>query len=138
MVSTSRRFGGSILRGVRRNVRNECGRGGWTSVMFTQTIGRGDQDGQISTPVRNQPQGDSMTGRCGKVYRQTEWFSYNYYEQFSNQCLDKNQKQLILQWLKLYWYKMATRLRKHWYFWTLDLQIAWQTIWIMLKKWILC
>ena len=32
-----------------------------------------------------------------------------------------NQNQLILQWLELFWFKMATWIRKHEYFWTIAL-----------------
>ena len=39
LLRTSRQFGGIILRGGRRSFINECGRGGRTSVMFTQTGG---------------------------------------------------------------------------------------------------
>ena len=34
LVRTSRQFGGSLLKGGRRNFRNECVHGGITSVMF--------------------------------------------------------------------------------------------------------
>ena len=45
LVRTSRQFGGSILRGGRRNFRNERGSGGRTSVMFTQKRGdRGERN----------------------------------------------------------------------------------------------
>ena len=60
-VRTSSQFGGRIIRGGRRNFRNERGNGGRTIVMFTQTIGdRGEYE---STPGINSPQGDPMTGK---------------------------------------------------------------------------
>ena len=40
LVLASRQFGGIILRGGRRNFRNELGHGGRTSVVFTQTRGK--------------------------------------------------------------------------------------------------
>ena len=53
LLGTSRKFGGSILRGGIRNFRNELGSGGRTSVMFTQTRGRGERGLLISTPGSN-------------------------------------------------------------------------------------
>ena len=50
LVHTSRKFGESILRGGRRNLRNERGHGVRTSVMFTQK--RGDRGERNSTPGR--------------------------------------------------------------------------------------
>ena len=43
LVRASRMFGGSILRQRRQNFKRERGRGGITSVMFTQTIIIGNQ-----------------------------------------------------------------------------------------------
>ena len=72
LVRTSRKFGGSIMKGGIHNFRSECGRGIRTSVMFIQERGRGDQGGRISTPGGNLPQGYPVPGRYGRLYRYTK------------------------------------------------------------------
>ena len=71
LARTSRHFGGSILRGGRRNFRNEHGCGGRTSVVFTKTRGRGDQGGHSSTSGSNSHKGYTVPGIYGNLYRHT-------------------------------------------------------------------
>ena len=60
LVSISRQFGRSILRGGRRNFRREFGRGGRNRIMYTQARLRGDQDGRSLKEGIHPPQGDTV------------------------------------------------------------------------------
>ena len=71
LVRTARKFGGIILRVERQNFRNERGRGGRTSMMFTQTGGRGGRGERNSTPGSNLSQGNPVSGKDGQLYRNT-------------------------------------------------------------------
>ena len=81
-MQTSRHFGGSILRGGRRNIRNERRRGDITIVLFTQTRGRGDRGEHNSTPGRNSFKGDIMPGKYDKLYRHTDCYACHRHEHF--------------------------------------------------------
>ena len=87
---TSRQFGGRILRGRRLNCRNECGRGGRTSVMFTQT--RCDRGEQNSTSGSNSSQVDPVLGKYEQLYSYTECFACHFYGNVSGQCPNKKPK----------------------------------------------
>ena len=65
LVRTSRQFGGRIIRGGRKTTRSEHRRGGKIRIICTQARGRGDQDGNSSTPGSNLPWGNSVPGRDG-------------------------------------------------------------------------
>ena len=97
MVRTSRYFGGSVLRGGRRNLRSERGRGGRNSVMFTQARGRGYQGGNSSIPGSITPQVDILSGRDGKLYRCTEFFHAITMDTFLINAQINNQNQLVFQ-----------------------------------------
>ena len=72
-------------------------RGGRTSVMFTQTRGRGNQGGSSPTPGRNLPQGYPVTGRDGKLNSYTEWFSCHWYGNSSKSIPYKPPKEINLE-----------------------------------------
>ena len=71
LVRTARQFGRIILRVERQSFINECGRGGRTSMMFTQTGVRGDRGERNSTPGSNLSQGNPVSGKDGQLYRNT-------------------------------------------------------------------
>ena len=70
LVRISRQFGGSMLRKGRLNFKNESGCGGRTSVMFIQTIVRGDQGKHNSTPGISSYQGYPVLERDRQLYSQ--------------------------------------------------------------------
>ena len=96
LVCISRQFCGSILRKGRLNFKNESGCGGRTSVMFIQTIVRGDQGKHNSTPGINSSQEYPVLGRDRQLYSQIECYACPRYGNFSNQCPDKQQKAINL------------------------------------------
>ena len=90
LVRTLRQFGVIILRGGGIHFRNECGNGGRTSVMFTQT--RSNRGEHKYTLGINPSQGDTLPGKYGQLYRYTECYACHCYGNFSGQCPYKNPK----------------------------------------------
>ena len=62
-MRTSSKFGGSILRGARQNFRIEHGRGGRTSIVFSQKRRGGKLGERSSTPGINSHQVDPVPGK---------------------------------------------------------------------------
>ena len=95
LVRISRQFSESILGGGRRNFRNERGRGGRTSVMFTQTkateVNATQYQGSICLrEINYQGKMDSYTGTLSFIH-------VIVMENLPINTHIKNQKQLILQ-----------------------------------------
>ena len=112
LVRTSRQFGGSILRGGRRNFRNERGCGDRSGVIFTQT--RGDRGERKSTSGINLSQGDPVTGKDVQLYRHTECYACHCYGNFSGQFQDRNLKAINLAIIGVMLIKNGGVIKKTW------------------------
>ena len=85
-MCTSSQFGGSILKGGKKDFRNECGHVVKTIAMFTQK--RGDRGEHKYTSGSNLSQVDPVPGKYGQLYRHTECYACHNYGKFADQLPD--------------------------------------------------
>ena len=111
-MRTSRQFGGSILKGGRQKFRSDCGCGGRTSIMFTQTGGRRNWGGHRSTPGRNLPQINPVPGRDGQLYRYNKCFACHRYGIFADKFPDKKTKAINIAMIGVIMMKNGCTIKK--------------------------